>query len=162
MRKVNYPKVIKESLSTLENRLKDLSTPKLRDRCEVLIWLKSGKVSTMKEAMVLKGYTKTQGQNWWKQYKSEGLDSFLQTKYRGQTSPLEDKDELRKRLSEEGFATINEAREWILQTYGIHYTENGLGNYFRHHKIRLKTGRPTHPKKDDGKRAEYKKNTKRS
>jgi transposase len=81
----------------------------------------------MKEAVFLKGYTNAQGQNWWRQYRSEGLDGFLGTKGRGRKSPLEGKGELAGRLAKEGFSTINEAREWILGTYGIRYTEKNMG-----------------------------------
>ena len=63
MRIVDYPTLIQEDVSCLEKLLKDLSSIKLQDRCEVLVWLKSGKVSTMKEAVYLKGYTVSQGQN---------------------------------------------------------------------------------------------------
>lgn len=162
MRIVDYSTLIKEDVSYLEKLLKGLSSIKLRDRCEVLIWLKSGKVSTMKQAVSLKGYSVTQGQNWWKEYKTNGVHCFLQLHYQGQKSPLREKKELEERLCKEGFATINEAKDWIFETYGIQYTENGLGNYFRLRKIKLKTGRPTHPKKDAVKREAYKKNIRKN
>lgn len=162
MRKIDYTKAIQESVTDLEKSYSELTKPKLRDRCEVLIWLKLGKVTTMMEASELKGITTMQGQRWWRQYKKEGLSSFLSSKHKGQVSPLTDKTELQDRLSKEGFSTINEARLWILQTYSIEYTENSLGNYFRHQKIKLKTGRPHHPKKDEEKRSIYKKNMKKN
>ena len=122
---IDYTKEIGESVPTLEKRLKTLAKPKLRSRCEVLIWLKSGRVSSMRKAMTLKGMNKSQGCEWWKQYKSEGLDGFLHLKYKGAPSPLADKSELAERLATRGFATINEARAWILKVYGLEYTENG-------------------------------------
>ena len=63
MRTVDYSSLIQEDVSCLKKLLKDLSSVKLRDRCEVLIWLKSGNVSTMKQAVSLKGYSVSQGQN---------------------------------------------------------------------------------------------------
>lgn len=162
MRKVNYPEQIKESLPELKALAKALDCSKIKDRLEVLIWLKTEKVKTMKEAISLKGKSKSQGQRWWQQYKKEGIESYLCFKHEGQISPLSGKEELENRLNNEGFDSINEARLWILETYGIIYTENGLGNYFRHHKIKLKTGRPHHPKKNDGKRAAFKKNMKKN
>jgi transposase len=157
MRKVNYKEEIKESVELLEARYKGLSKPKLQARCEVLIWLKRGEVGAMKKAAGLKGLSATQGQRWWRQYKSEGLDAFLSSKHKGQVSPLKGKSGLDERLDGEGFNTINEAREWISKTYNIDYKENSLGNYFRRNKIKLKTGRPHHPKKDGTARVAYKK-----
>ena len=162
MRKLAYPSLIKEDVSLLKSRLDLLANSNLRNRCEVLIWLKSGLVKTMKEAMALKGSHAQVGHTWWKLYTTSGLDVFLNHNYKGQTSPLDGKEDLEERLSNEGFSTINEARIWILDTYGIEYTENGLGNYFRARKIKLKTGRPTHPKKDNQKREAYKKNMRKN
>ncbi len=157
MRTINYPIAIKESVEELRARLKQLSHSKLRNRCEVLLWLKSGQVDTMKQAMALKGMSTNQGNLWWKQYKAGGLSGFLTLGYQPQISPLKDKKALFDKLAGDGFATIKEARDWIKATYGIEYTENGLGNYFRQHKIKLKTARPYHPNKDEQVRKDYKK-----
>jgi len=162
MARINYQKEIKEEVLYLEKRLSTILIPKARNRCEVLIWLKSGRVTSMRQAIILKGMNKSQGSEWWKQYKSEGIDGFLTLKYKGQSSPLKDKTELKERLEKEGFSTINQARLWILKSYGLAYTENGLGNYFRRNKIKLKTGRPHHPEKDEVKRTAYKKNMSKS
>lgn len=162
MRKIDYPNAILESESELRMKYKELTSSKLQDRCEILIWLKSGQVATMKEAVALKGRSVDYGNKLWKRYKNFGLSDCLALKYNPQQSPLSGKKELLDRLSNEGFSTIKEAQLWILETYGLKYTENGLGNYFRHKKIKLKTGRPYHPKQDDEKRIAYKKNMKRS
>lgn len=155
---LDYPNLIQESESDLRQRYKELTNAKLRERCEVLIWLKSGRVRSMRAAMRLKSRSGTQGQKLWNLYTSEGLSGYLRLNYAGRKSALSGKEELGQRLSAEGFSTINEAREWILQEYGIKYTENGLGNYFRRQKIKLKTGRPHDPKADEQERAVYKKN----
>lgn len=157
MRVTDYTKEIQETLEELQSHLKQLQHPKLRSRCEVLVWLKNGEVDTMKQAMVLKGLRTNQGYRWWKQYKAEGLTGFLSLGYKPQASPLKGKQELVDKLSGDGFATIKEARDWIATTYGIVYTENGLGNYFRRKGIKLKTARPHHPKKDEQVRKVYKK-----
>ena len=159
MRKIDYKTEIKESEEYLRLEYLKLETPKLKERCEILIWLKSGQVKTMKEAMLLKNHSTNHGSNLWKKYKTEGLEKYLELHYKGRKSPLLGKKELEKHLSTKGFNTIKEAQKWILETYEIEYTENGLGNYFRSKKIKLKTGRPNHPKADDNKRAAYKKNT---
>ena len=161
MRLINYEKEIKETLEELQKAQKSLSSNKLRERCEILIWLKSGHLTTMKECVNLKGRSLSHGNRLWRLYKTEGLKGYLELKYLGQKSPLgslEEREELKRRLETEGFSTINEARLWILKVYNISYTENGLGNYFRAQKIKLKTGRPHHPKQDEEKRAVYKKN----
>jgi transposase len=162
MKKVNYTSIIQESVSDLEELRNSFSNKKLIERCEILIWLKSGQIKTMKECMKLKSRSISHGRDLWKLYKTEGLSGYLQLNYNPQVSPLEGKTELIERLKTEGFSTINEARLWILNTYNIRYTENGLGNYFRSHHIKLKTGRPKHPKQDEEKREAYKKNTRKN
>jgi hypothetical protein len=84
----------------------------------------------MKAAIGLKGRSIDHGSKLWKQYKGEGLSSFLELKYTPQQSPLKGKKKLLERLSGKGFSTIKEAQSWIMKTYQISYTENGLGNYF--------------------------------
>lgn len=162
MRKIDYPSNIKESKEELKQLLKTNLCPKLKERCEIIYWLKSGEVSTMKEAMVLKNRSLVHGRNLWKLYKEKGLSEYLKLNYKSRKSPLLGKKSLEEHLKTEGFSTINEARLWVLNAYNIEYTENGLGNYFRKHKIKLKTGRPHHPKKDEEKRMAYKKNTKKN
>lgn len=160
MIKIDYRNNIAESESELRERYQKVNSSKLKERCEILLWLKSGKVLTMKEAVSLKGRSTDYGNKLWKRYKTLGLTGCLKLNYKPQQSPLEGKQELEEQLSSEGFATIKEAQAWILETYGISYTENGLGNYFRQRKIKLKTGRPFHPKQNEEKRAAYKKNIK--
>ena len=157
MRKVDYQQEISESESELRMKYEGLTSSKLQERCEILLWLKSGKVETMKAAVGLKGRSVDYCNKLWKRYKTLCLSDCLELKYNPQKSPLLGKEELAERLSKDGFSTIKEAQSWILSTYGIKYTENGLGNYFRHNKIKLKTGRPQHPKQDEQKRSVYKK-----
>ena len=157
MSAIDYKSEIKESASHLETRVKSLLPPLLRHRCEVLLWLKTGKMSSMLACMRLKGMSKTTGTRWWQLYKSKGLDGLLSTDHKGQVSVLDDHSELWDRLTTEGFSTIKEARDWLFQEYGIRYTENGLGNYFRRRKVKLKTGRPHHPHKSEEERKAYQK-----
>ena len=158
MRKINYVSEINESVLELEQLLKEQTSSKLKERCEILIWLKSGQVLTMKAAVRLKNRTAVHGMSLWKKYKKGGITEYISLNYHSKQSQLTGKKELEEHLEKEGFRTINEARIWILKTYNINYTENGLGNYFRNKKIKLKTGRPHHPKKDEEKREAYKKN----
>lgn len=162
MSNIDYQQLIKESAAELRSRLKALSHRKLRARCEVLLWLKQGQVSSMRQAVLLKGLSTNQGSRWWKQYQALGIEGFLSLGYRPQVSPLSDKQGFIEQLNTTGFSTIKEAQVWLAEQYGLVYTENGLGNYFRKHKIKLKTGRPHHPKKDEKQREAYKKNMRRS
>jgi len=157
MSTIDYKSEIKESAKDLGTRLKNLSSPLLRNRCEVLLWLKTGKMPSMLACMRLKGMSKTTGTGWWQLYRSKGLDSLLSTDHKGQTSVLDDHSGLWDRLTTEGFSTIKEARDWLFQEYGISYTENGLGNYFRRRKVKLKTGRPHHPNRSEEEREAYQK-----
>ena len=164
MGKIAYTTEIKESSSELSSRLKTLSSPSLRNRCEVLLWLKSGRVSSMLACMRLKGYNKSTGVDWWRIYRDEGLEAFLSNRCdeRGRRSCLDEHEAFWKRLETDGFSSIKEARDWLFKEDGISYTEDGLGHYFRRHKIKNKTGRPSHPSRSEKKRTDYKKNMKQS
>ena len=159
MASIDYEVQIRESAETLRTRMKNVSSPKLRDRCEVLLWLKTGKVRSMLACMRLKSLNKATGVKWWQTYVSEGLDGLLTTGHKGNISPLDNHTPLWDRLSQEGFSTIKEARDWLKQEHDISYTENGLGNYFRRKKVKCKTGRPHHPKRSEEARDAYQKNT---
>ena len=157
MKKVDYTKEIKEGKRELDAYNNLLSHPKSLERLEILLWLKIGQVTTMKAALELKGRSSEYGRVLWKNYKSKGLEYCLGVRYNPNKSPLSDKKELTEKLLDTGFTSIKEAQEWILKTYGIKYTENGLGNYFRSRGTKLKTGRPSHPDRDNKKRSDYKK-----
>jgi len=94
----------------------------------------------MQSAVSLKSRSKTYGNNLWKLYKSSGISGYLSLNYSGPKSPLSEKEEFWRRLQTEGFSSIKAAQLWIFEKYGLRYTENGLGNFFRHRKIKLKTG----------------------
>jgi len=162
MKKIDYTKSIKESKRELDDYKKLLSHAKSEERLEILLWLKVGQVKTMKSALELKGRSREYGRVLWKNYKSKGLGYCLGVRYNPNKSPLADKEKLTEKLLDSGFSSIKEAREWILDTYGIEYTENGLGNYFRSRGTKLKTGRPSHPDRDSKKRSDYKKSMLRS
>lgn len=110
----------------------------------------------------LKAHNKSTGADWWRIYQSEGLDGLLSTHHKGSTSVLDKHKEFWQHLNSKGFVSIQEACAWLSEHYQIDYTENGLGNYFRRHQVKLKTGRPFHPNQSEEKRAKYKKNTKKN
>lgn len=95
---------------------------------------------------------------WWRRYQQLGLQGYLSTDRKGTPSILNNFTPFWDKLGTEGFSTIKEAQNWLKEHHGITYTENGLGNYFRRHKIKCKTGRPFHPKQSEQERTEYKKN----
>ena len=154
---IHYSTKIQESAEELAIRLSELKHPYLRDRCEVLLWLKTGKVRSMRQAMVLKGRHTNTGGNWWKLYQQGGLDSLLEPFEGHRVSPLDELTEFWARLEGEGFSQIKEAQCWLREHAGLDYHEDSIGNYFRARGVKYKTGRPHHPKKDEQKRAAYKK-----
>ena len=159
---ITYSTAISESSTELTSRLADLKLPYLRDRCEVFLWLKTGKVRSMRQAMVLKNKHTNTGVNWWKLYQEGGLDALLTPFEAHRSSPLDELEEFWERLENEGFSQIKEAQHWLQTHFGLRYHEDSLGNYFRAHGIKCKTGRPHHPKKKEAQRVSYKKNMKRN
>jgi len=162
MRVINYPVAIHERVSELQERYRNLRSPKLLERCEILLWLKTGKVKTMKEAMSLKGRHTNHGRDLWKLYTSEGIAGYLSLKYRGPQSPLDNLPDFHEHLRTIGFSTLQEACTWLKEHHNLSYSISGLGNYFTRNKIRCKTGRPNHPKRDENERVAYKKNMRKN
>ena len=128
MKKIDYSSHIQEDKEELKKLLKTDLCPKLKERCEILYWLKSGEVSTMKEAMVLKNRSLVHGSNLWKLYKEKGLSEYLKLNYKLRKSPLLGKESLENHLKTKGFSTINEARLWVLNISEWHDKFQSLAN----------------------------------
>lgn len=144
--------VIRQSLQRLQELMRHPPEADKRLRVQMLYLFKSGHATTREQAADLLGVHRNTVQNWLKEYQRAGLKGLLTVrKAKGARASLDVGDQklLRARLAQpEGFASYDEAREWIASELGV--TLSYAGTYYW---VRFKCGgspkvaRPSHRKK---------------
>lgn len=155
-----YSYAIDQSVEELQSLEKSQKKVVIYQRLHLLRLLKECKAKTLVEASSLVGVCERSGQRWWKLYKQEGIEALLVV---APTREPRLSQEQRSTLVDEAakgkFSTIAEIATWVEQSFGIEYTEVGMWKLVRRLKIKKKTPRPSHVKKDEGAVAHFKKNS---
>jgi transposase len=144
-----YSQAITQRVEELQSLQKSQSKVVVYQRLQLLRLLKECQAKTLTEASTLVGVSKRSGLRWWKQYKQEGFESLLVVAPTRQ--PRLSKQQQQELLAEAArgeFSTIAEILHWVEQSFGISYTEVGMWKLVRRLKIKKKTPRPSHVKKD--------------
>lgn len=154
---MNYQIAISESddyLVGLERTTKDL---KARDRVRFIRLLKTGKALTQEQAGALIGLKVRQSQRLWKQYRTKGLSAMCRSNYVGGQAKLSasEQAQLDERLRGDDIGTLEQARAYLKEAFGVEYTVSGVSYLFKRLKVKLKTGRPANIKQDSQQRAEF-------
>ncbi|MCA1718847.1 MAG: helix-turn-helix domain-containing protein [Actinobacteria bacterium] len=157
--------MIGESQEELEKLEKRHRYSHLFHRVRMLGLLKSGKYSTLGEAVKALGYSRRQGQRWLAAYKEGGLDGLLlnRVEERGRRELVGEEmfGELEEAMKRGEIATIAQAHEFLLER-GVSYSHpESVGGLLRRRKVKPKTGRPSHEKADVGEREAFKKSSPR-
>ena len=158
MGRVNYQELIKESNEDLGAVQKTSGKVVVFQRLQMLRILKTGKATTLVEAAPLVGFTERSLQNWWRLYREHGLEGLQRVE--PNRRPRLNAQQQHALLEEAGkgeFSTIAEIVHWVKQSFGISYTEVGMWKLVRRLKIKKKTPRPSHVKKDEGAVKRFKK-----
>ena len=148
--RIKYGQAIKESEEELSQREQSLRGQKGADRVRRLPLLKSEKVTSLKDAAPLVGYSLAQVTRWWERYRTVGLAELLkQPKATGKPSRLtaEAWEGLMAAMRAGEIATMQDARNYWQQQWGISY-QNGKSLWwlFKKHRVKWKTGRRQHQK----------------
>ena len=144
--------VVHESADELKQRLAREHHPAKHQRLHALYLLASGQARFRGDVARLLGLDRNTVGRWLDQYAQGGLPALL-TLYRpaGKRKPLapDQLAQLRHRLADpQGFASYDEARQWIQDTFGVVLTYNATHKLVRYHLgAKLKVARPTHIKK---------------
>lgn len=162
---IDYPQVISESQQELEKLEKRHRYSHLFHRVRMLGLLKSEEYSTLGEAAKSLGYSRRQGQRWFAAYKEEGMEELLTSRVeeRGRSELVSEEAflELEEAMKRGEIATIAQAHEFLVER-GIGYSHpESVGGLLRRRKVKLKTGRPTHEKADEGEQEAFKKSSPR-
>jgi len=158
MRTVDYPRLIKESLSELNKEDKKQKNARLRLRVQMLRLLKSGQVEQVKQASKILGISAKHGYDLWQRYRKEGITKYLRLDYRAREPKLtaaEQQQLIGKAAT--GDISQREAQEYIEKEFGVSYTQQGISILFQRLKIKSKVPRPENILADIAEQAEYKK-----
>ena len=146
----SYPTLIQESIEEFEVKQKGNVKVVVYQRLQMLRLLKSSHAKTLTQAASLIGVAERSLQRWWRQYQQAGLASLLGV--RPTRQPRLSAQQQQSLLAEAGkgaFSTIAQMVSWVEQNFGIAYTQVGMWKLAKRLKIKKKTARPTHVKKDE-------------
>ena len=144
--------VIHESADELKQLLSQERHPDKHQRLHALYLLASGQARFRNDVARLLGLDRNTVGRWLNQYAEGGLPALL-TLYvpPGKPKPLppDQLARLRQRLEDpQGFASYDEARQWIQDAFGVALTYNATHKLVRYKLgAKLKVARPTHIKK---------------
>ena len=144
MYQLDYVSLIQEDADTLLAREKNCAGKKPRQRLQLLRLLKSGQAENIPQVAHMVGMTPDNAAKLFKRYREEGLEGFLQLKYRGR----------RSRLTSEQEQQLQSA---TVENFKVRYTLGGTSVLFDRLGIKKKTGRTTHHLQDLAAQEEFKK-----
>ena len=145
---------ITEDLDTLQARLRSERAPQLRPRVHLLVLLKSGQVSTRRQAAAHLAVHRNTVALWLRTYRDGGLTALLTYKEPGapagqKSLPAAVFEHLQTRLAPaRGVASYSEIQQWLREAFGLevpYKTLHGIVHYQL--KAKLKRPRPSHAKK---------------
>lgn len=144
--------IIHESVDDLKQRLARERHAAKHQRLHALYLLATGQARFRGEVAQMLGVDRNTIARWLNQYAQGGLAAVLQIYVpAGKRKPLtaEQLTQLQQRLATpQGFASYEEARQWIQQTLGVTLTYNATHKLLRYTLgAKLKVARPAHIKK---------------
>ncbi|MDQ4119921.1 MAG: winged helix-turn-helix domain-containing protein [Acidobacteriota bacterium] len=160
MRKLDFASLITESVEQLREREKKEKDARRRLRVQLLRLLKNKESESIKDASKVCGITPKHGYDLWRKYRDKGLEKYVQLDWKPRRSKLSDEqqEKLIKQVTEEnGFASQQEARRFLLDEFNQEYTQAGVSMLFARLKIKSKMPRPKNQKASAEEQTEYKK-----
>lgn len=145
---------IRESAEELEQLLQAQTNTKIKERLQVLYFLKLPQPLSI--SIVAKAIGKHRGtlQRWLSLYQKEGLTALLdirQSSGRPTIIPSWAVVSLKRRLEQpEGFKSYTQVQQWLQDTLGIKAEYRTVHELVRYRlKAKLKAARPVHTKQDE-------------
>src|SRR5262249_5031426 len=144
---------ITEDLETLQSRLRSERDPRLRPRLHLLVLLKSGQVSTRRQAAAHLAVHRNTIATWVRAYRDGGLTALLSYKEPGapagqKSLPAAVFAQLQARLATaSGFASYVAIQQWLREEFSLEVPYKTLHGIVRYQlKAKLKRPRPSHAK----------------
>lgn len=161
---LDYGKLIQEEVEVLRQLERQQRHTAVSYRVRMLRLLKSGESRSLAQAAERLGYSLRQAQRWFKVYCEGGLAALLKREQprKAERMTPEAWEAVHKALEQGEVATLEQARQ-LLMEQGVHYKGvAGVSALFIRHKVKLKTGRPQHRQSDEASREAFKKTSLRS
>lgn len=162
--RTNYTKGITESEAELLNLEKRYRGKRVLPRIQMLRLLKTGQVKSQESCAEQLGYSKSTIEGWYRRYRKGGCAELL--KYeppQGKQSRLTQHawQGLCKALEAGQIHKLQDAVDYLREHHGISYqSPEGVAYLFKKFRVKLKTGRPKHRRKDGAAGAVFKKPSK--
>ena len=150
MRKVDYPMLIKEDIKELKQIERKLKYVYPRKITQLLILLKSGKCN-LKEAAQLLSISYRAAKKYWQFYRENGVEGIISWRDTRRKRDKISDEELKEIVEQHQPKTLREMSLIIKNKKGVKYSISGLHSKCKRLKIKLKTGRPVHIKKNQKK-----------
>jgi transposase len=145
---------ITEDLESLQARLRSERDPPLRPRLHLLVLLKSGQVTTRRQAAAHLAVHRNTVAVWLRTYRAGGLTALLTYKEAGapagqKSLPAAVFAQLQARLATaSGFASYVALQQWLREEFSLEVPYKTLHGIVRYQlKAKLKRPRPSHAKK---------------
>jgi transposase len=156
--------IVKESLEEIAERLRQASQPIVKEKLQVLYWLKQEKAPSISKIAVSMGRHRGTLQEWLRIYRTEGISGLERVKSSTgggrRLIPKWAETALSKRLQdpENGFASYGAVQQWLSETLGVQAEYHAVYQMTRYRlKAKLKVARPQHYKQNKDSRLAFKK-----
>jgi len=153
---------VKESLEDLAQRLAQTEQSVVKERLQVLYWLKQEIAPSISAIAKAVGKHRGTVQQWLAIYRDQGLDRLLEIKKSPggvRVIPEWAEEALAKRLQdpEQGFASYGEVQQWLSETLGIEAQYHTVYQMTRYRlQAKLKVARPQNSKQNPQQREAFK------
>ena len=146
---------ISETVEELKDLLSLINNQKVKERIQMLYWLKSKQVESENAIANLTGKHRTTISRWLRIYRTGGINALLaKGKSTGRSRKLNSQIEesLKQELQdEEGFSSYKEIQTWLRVVHDVEMSYTGVHQLVRYKlKAKLKTPRPVHVKQKVG------------
>jgi transposase len=156
--------IVKESLDEITERLRQTSQPIVKERLQVLYWLKQEQAPSISKIAKAIGRHRGTLQEWLRIYRAEGLAALEIVKSSpgggNRVIPNWAEAALSKRLQEpeNGFDSYGAVQQWMSETLGVEAEYHAVYQMTRYRlKAKLKVARPQHYKQNKDSRLAFKK-----
>lgn len=153
---------VQESLEDLTERLRQEQAPRMKERLQVLYWLKQEHAPSISAIAKAIGRHRGTLQDWLATYRDQGIAAMLEIKQSpggSRVIPQWAEERLARRLeSAEGFNSYGEVQQWLESTLGVAAAYHAVYQMTRYRlKAKLKVPRPQNSKQDPQRLEAFKK-----
>jgi transposase len=164
MSRIEYSKLIVESVEYLETLERGQTTARFRDYVRYIRYLKTGEAKSQQSSGAKIGLKARQSQNLWYRYQTEGLSKML-VEQRGSSFGYLSYHQisLLQSFLRDSQVPLTQIQiiDWLSASFGVVFTQGGLSDLLKRLKIKLKTGRPVNIRQNEADLEDFKKNFRR-